>query len=1007
MAKPRPDSNWIGRAIGGRYKIEEYIAQGGMSAVFKASDPNLQRTVAIKLIHQHLSNDPEFVRRFEQEAAAVARLRHPNILQVYDFNHDDHIYYMVMEFVPGQTLKDKLKTLSAAHQRLPLKDIISIMTTLCEAAAYAHEQGMVHRDLKPANVMITPRDQVILMDFGVAKMLTGPDETATGAIIGTAKYMSPEQARGERPDARSDIYALGVMLYEMAVGQPPFDADTTVPILLKHVNEPVPDIRQIQKDIPDGLVQIIEKALAKKPDDRYQTAAQMAIALKLLARLGQTASPTFDSQQTVSSKWRQPAKTPAPPNPNLTMMTPASVPVSQAPEPASPAKSSSLKFWLIGTALVGLLLMAGLVGGLVFLFGPLSNGAYATGAEVAANNLPSSAGMVRIAAGQYTVGFDKQDRDHAPQQTLTLAEYWLDQHEVTNLQYTNFLTATDQPPPPTWSNGVFPDNQADFPVMGITWNQAKAYCEWANKRLPTEAEWEVAARGAEDRLFPWGDNPQAVALPRSGTYAVGTKLTNQSPFGVFDMAGNVWEWVDAPYVPVPADQHVLRGGTNDFLKDMAYRLIGDPSVATMSATAGMRCAADKVNMAPEDMLAENVYFEDSFINPGSGWPILAEGAFFYGYHPPDYYHMEVATTANHAVVTHPPNFENVTVVASVLVDHTTTPTGDFRYGLVLRRTGPDQYYAFTISPRAKMWYILKSSAKGLEVLKQGPVDSLKGLAPPGVTPDKTDGLQVDASGPTFVLRINGQPVAQIDDADYSNGEVGFYVETFDESLAHIHYDTLTVEKVESLPVEVAGSAILYGDQFTDPASGWPTEDKEGEPFRYGYHPPDYYHIEARAADAHVIVTLPQAYQDATVETAVLVDHTGTDAGNFRYGLVLRRTDDKFYAFTISPRQKKWEVIKSTPYGIETLAEGPLTTLHGLATPAGTDKLRVDAVGSEFNFLINDQSVIQVTDADFPSGEIGFYEENFDETVAHIHYESLTISKVAPEISAGTPKTESQ
>ena len=253
-----------------------------MSTVYQANDPNLRRTVAIKLIHPHLSSDPQFVRRFEQEAAAVAQLRHPNIIQVYDFNHDDGIYYMVLEYVPGETLQAKLMALNASGQRLPLADTIQIMAPVCDAVAYAHQHGMIHRDLKPANVMLNPQGQPILMDFGVAKMLGDVQHTATGAVIGTALYMSPEQARGERPDERSDIYSLGVMLYEMITGVPPFTADSAISLMMKHVTQPVPDIRQINRNVPDLLVAVTKKALAKDPADRYRTASDMALALRAI-----------------------------------------------------------------------------------------------------------------------------------------------------------------------------------------------------------------------------------------------------------------------------------------------------------------------------------------------------------------------------------------------------------------------------------------------------------------------------------------------------------------------------------------------------------------------------------------------------------------------------------------------------------------------------------------------------------------------------------------------------
>ncbi|MBI5830285.1 MAG: serine/threonine protein kinase, partial [Chloroflexi bacterium] len=217
MSTPR----WIGSSLSGRYHIEALLGQGGMSAVYNGADPNLRRTVAIKLIHAHLAADPEFVRRFEAEAAAVAQLRHPNIIQVYDFNHDGDTYYMVLEYLTGTTLQQTLRALSAAGRRMPVAEIVRVMAAVADAAHYAHQQGMIHRDLKPANVMINPSGQPTLMDFGIAKILSGQQHTATGAVIGTPAYLSPEQVRGERPDSRADIYSMGIMLFELVAGRPP------------------------------------------------------------------------------------------------------------------------------------------------------------------------------------------------------------------------------------------------------------------------------------------------------------------------------------------------------------------------------------------------------------------------------------------------------------------------------------------------------------------------------------------------------------------------------------------------------------------------------------------------------------------------------------------------------------------------------------------------------------------------------------------------------------------
>jgi formylglycine-generating enzyme required for sulfatase activity len=202
--------------------------------------------------------------------------------------------------------------------------------------------------------------------------------------------------------------------------------------------------------------------------------------------------------------------------------------------------------------------------------------------------------MVKIPTGVYRIGRDAQGNSYVPAQTVELTEFWMDVYEVTNAKYAAFIAETGQPAPSSWTEGAMPAGQGDHPVTGVIWDQADAYCEWVNKRLPSEAEWEVVARGAVDWLYPWGNDVQAVELPHSGTYAVGSVRGNRSPFGAYDMAGNVWEWVGDTYASLPEDERMLRGGANGFLKDMAYRLHGDPNVPTMFATAGFRCAAHRV-----------------------------------------------------------------------------------------------------------------------------------------------------------------------------------------------------------------------------------------------------------------------------------------------------------------------------------------------------------------------------------------------------------------------------
>jgi tetratricopeptide (TPR) repeat protein len=262
----------------GKYRLTERLGRGGMAQVYRAYQPSLERDVAIKVMHSYLAEDEGFVGRFKREAKAVAALRHPHIVQVYDFDIEDDTYYMVMEFIGGETLKQRLRQLNAQGQRMPLSEVAQVFCALCDALDYAHAQGRVHRDIKPANIMFDG-ERLVLTDFGIASIVGGTRYTASGAMVGTPAYMSPEQGQGERGDVRSDVYSLGVVLFEMLTGQVPYDADTPLAIVLKHLNEPLPLPRQITADVPPTVERVVLKALAKSPGDRYQSAGELADAL--------------------------------------------------------------------------------------------------------------------------------------------------------------------------------------------------------------------------------------------------------------------------------------------------------------------------------------------------------------------------------------------------------------------------------------------------------------------------------------------------------------------------------------------------------------------------------------------------------------------------------------------------------------------------------------------------------------------------------------------------------
>lgn len=254
-----------------------------MAEVYRAYQENLDRYVAIKLMHSFLADEQDFLTRFKREAKAMASLNHSNIVGVYDFDIQDGMYYIVMKFVSGGTLKQKLESMASKDQRLALSYAISIVLEIADALAYAHGSGMVHRDIKPGNIMLDEDGHAVLTDFGIAKILSGPSFTATGAMIGTPAYMSPEQGLGQPGDERSDLYALGVLFYQMATGRLPYEADTPLAVILKHVNDPVPAPAILNVNIPAPIQEVLIKSLAKKPEDRYQSAIEMARDLQASA----------------------------------------------------------------------------------------------------------------------------------------------------------------------------------------------------------------------------------------------------------------------------------------------------------------------------------------------------------------------------------------------------------------------------------------------------------------------------------------------------------------------------------------------------------------------------------------------------------------------------------------------------------------------------------------------------------------------------------------------------
>ena len=269
----------VGKQLG-KHQIDSLLGRGAMAEVYRAHHLVLGREVAIKVIHPFLASDERFQARFLREARIAASLRHPSIVQIYDYDVENNLSYIVMEYIPGSTLKERLQKLHQNGERMDLAEVQLILSAIADGLDYAHARGMIHRDVKPANILITEAGDAILADLGIARFLDATQFTATGSVTGTPTYLSPEQGRGDPSDARSDLYSLGIVLYEMVAGHPPFSAETSAGVVMKHLTQMPPSLMACRPDLPRAIEQVIFRSLAKEAAQRYQTASALARALQ-------------------------------------------------------------------------------------------------------------------------------------------------------------------------------------------------------------------------------------------------------------------------------------------------------------------------------------------------------------------------------------------------------------------------------------------------------------------------------------------------------------------------------------------------------------------------------------------------------------------------------------------------------------------------------------------------------------------------------------------------------
>jgi len=613
--KPDP---LLGQTLG-QFELIELLGRGGMGAVYKARQTSLDRFVAVKVLPRSVSRDPSFVERFQREARSAGAVIHPNIIQVYDVGQDKGFQFISMELVEGESLADLLKREGA----LPPARAVDLFKQVASALAKAHAAGIIHRDIKPSNILLTPEGLAKVADFGLAKR-EGVDisVTQTGDSLGTPLYMPPEVCRGEKADARSDLYSLGATFYQALAGKPPFHAATPAAVLAKHLEAEVPPLAQAAPGTPPDLCRIIHRLLRKKPADRFQSADELLEALRPI-------EARFAAEEAISTVAvpGAPAGGKAPsslsrrererhahrrklllfgglasafvvlvlllvlvfsfsPRPQATTPLTASssgtpTPNTQHPTPSSPAPGP----WTVYTewpfdaaeATRRQKATADALGAKVEQDIELGNGVKMT--------------LVLIPAGEFLMGsppsttLEELAKTHGgnpeeyfaafPQHRVRISRpFWLGKTEVTQEQW---QAVTGKNPS---------ENKASplHPVETVTWTDCQGFLqELSGKtkglfRLPTEAEWEYACRAGTPTEFSFGDS-----ATHAESYAwYGTNSENSShpvarlrpnAWGLSDMAGNLWEWCEDSYSPygdgpqtdpkvaIPSDIHVVRGGS--------------------------------------------------------------------------------------------------------------------------------------------------------------------------------------------------------------------------------------------------------------------------------------------------------------------------------------------------------------------------------------------------------------------------------------------------------------
>jgi serine/threonine-protein kinase len=647
----RRDETILGARIG-QYRVVEEIGRGGMGVVYRVVHEEIGRVAAVKILSGARAASPAAARRFVNEARAVSRVDHPGVAKIFDFGETDGgVPYILMELLQGELLRARLDRLRAQGQALAPVAAARFARQIAAALAAAHALGIVHRDLKPENVMVVADDEapggerIKLLDFGIARFLAEEaGHTAPGAVVGTALYMAPEQCAGTSEiDGRADVYALGIVLYEMLAGAPPFRGDFAT-LLRRHLVEEPRPLALACPGLPVEVARLVHRMLAKEPSLRPDMAATVELIRGREASLPDTAGAITEEQEVpvhaLPTRSGEPARAGAEtvPDPGATVPdarpTVPESPTAPGPPPAAQA-AAPVSPWRLrrGAALLLLLLLP------LGVLAPrwlaararrappvvLTDMAWIPGATFRMGSTPAEIDAECARTGA-ECRRDLLEREQ-PLREVTVTGFHLDAHEARNDELAAWLQAIGpsldvrDDRDEHWPRFVFerargillvdlyparsgvlrtPEGRFQArpgherrPAVQVTWDAASLYCQARGKRLPTEAEWELAARGPARRVFPWGDAPprcEGVVLARDkgdpcagqpeGVQDVGTAPQDRTPEGVFDLGGNASEWIQDPFLlpyyppcgacvdpledppgPRPEDLRIKRGGS--------------------------------------------------------------------------------------------------------------------------------------------------------------------------------------------------------------------------------------------------------------------------------------------------------------------------------------------------------------------------------------------------------------------------------------------------------------